>query len=170
MPTKPGAKGVHYMNVVYSLGNRELVEFPILGNSSAIPISSAGLDADANTSLVLFIYNSNQGANRWARRETDGWDSYVFWGASGRVQFRWGGITATSLVLDMIVILPSRSTRTRLASPRVTRFRSRQPNSQELSRTSGVMREITPTWITPSTGKPLARAGERRRGAHREGH
>jgi len=65
VPTKPGAKGVHYMNVVYSLGNRELVEFPILGNSSAIPISSAGLDADANTSLVLFIYNSNQGANRW---------------------------------------------------------------------------------------------------------
>lgn len=62
--TKPGTSSTHYMNVVYSLDNHVLVEVPIFGNTSSIAIS-AKLDPTANTSLVLYIYNSLQSANRW---------------------------------------------------------------------------------------------------------
>ena len=64
-PTKPGATGVHYMNVVFSIDNRELVEVPICGNTTEVALSAHCCDPAQNHTLQLFIYNSLQGANRW---------------------------------------------------------------------------------------------------------
>jgi hypothetical protein len=61
--SKPGAT-THYMNVVFSIDNHELVEVPIIGNTTQIEVPIRGPTNTTHT-LQLFIYNSLQSANRW---------------------------------------------------------------------------------------------------------
>ena len=64
--TRPGPTGgVHYMNVVFSIDNRDLIEVPILGNTTEVAVSAHCCDPNTTHTLQLFIYNSLQGANRW---------------------------------------------------------------------------------------------------------
>jgi hypothetical protein len=54
---------VHYMNLVYSVNNQELVEVPITGNTTAVELNSRS--SEPIFTVEVYIYNSLQSANRW---------------------------------------------------------------------------------------------------------
>jgi hypothetical protein len=68
-PNDPTAPGVQYMNIVYSVDDWELIELPILSNTTTLvltPTPSGPLNKTAVHTLVVMIYNSKQGDNRWS--------------------------------------------------------------------------------------------------------
>eukprot|EP00041_Stephanoeca_diplocostata_P007273 m.101646 g.101646 ORF g.101646 m.101646 type:complete len:410 (-) comp16814_c0_seq1:69-1298(-) len=80
-------KGVHYMNLVYSIDDWEFVELAVLSNTTSLPLlpspnPSSKLSMTERHNVTIVIYNSLQSANRWSAPHQPGGAALQFAGLS----------------------------------------------------------------------------------------